>query len=479
MASIKKNISFNVIKTVCTILFPIVSYSYASRIIGITNIGKVNYSLSIVNYFVLLAALGITTYGIREGSKLRNDKEKITEFVSELFSINLISTVASYLLFAVLVFTIEKLQLYIKLILIQSLLIAATTLGVEWVYNIFEDFKYMAIRSILVQIVSLLGLVIFVKTESDIIIYALILTMSKTGSYLFGLFYVRRYVKIHFVLSGCLVRHLRPIFVLLGINIAQTIYTNSDTTMIGIFNSDTNVGLYTSAVNVYLGVKSIIYAIINVYAPRISFEKQAAEDSAILARRNQLYQILLLFAIPACVGLFMVSKDVIVAYGSEASYLSYIPLRILSIALVFSTFAGYKSSSYLIIENRENDVLRAMCISAALNVVLNFWFIPHFKQDGAAMTTLISEFTMWFLNTLSIRDLPKKDIKTNKRVYIEVVIGAVAVLLCCLVCGLVFNNLWIRLIGSILSSVFIYGIILLVTKNEFLYKMICGLLHRN
>lgn len=479
MASIKKNISFNVIKTVCTILFPIVSYSYASRIIGITNIGKVNYSLSIVNYFVLLAALGITTYGIREGSKLRNDKEKITEFVSELFSINLISTVVSYLLLAVLVFTIEKLQPYIKLILIQSLLIAATTLGVEWVYNIFEDFKYMAIRSILVQIVSLLGLVIFVKTESDIIIYALILTMSKTGSYLFGMFYVRRYVKIHFVLSGCLVRHLRPIFVLLGINIAQTIYTNSDTTMIGIFNSDTNVGLYTSAVNVYLGVKSIIYAIINVYAPRISFEKQTAEDSAVLARRNQLYQILLLFAIPACVGLFMVSKDVIVAYGSEASYLSYIPLRILSIALVFSTFAGYKSSSYLIIENRENDVLRAMCISAALNVILNFWFIPHFKQDGAAMTTLISEFTMWFLNTLSIRDLPKKDIKTNKRVYIEVVIGAVAVLLCCLVCGLVFNNLWIRLIGSILSSVFIYGFILLVTKNEFLYKIICGLLHRN
>lgn len=475
MTSIKKNISFNVIKTICTILFPIVSYSYASRIIGITNIGKVNYSLSIVNYFVLLAGLGITTYGIREGAKLRNDKEQVSNFVSELFSINLISTIVSYVLLVILAFSVGKLRPYIQLIMIQSLLILATTMGVEWIYNVFEDFKYMAIRSILVQVVSLLGLILFVKTESDIIIYALILTLSKTGSYIFGMFYVRKYVNIHFILSSSLFRHLRPIFVLLGINIAQTIYTNSDTTMIGIFNSDVNVGLYTSAVNVYLGVKSVIYAIINVYAPRISFERKSSDDYAVINRRNQLHQILLLFVIPACVGLFMVSKDVIVAYGSEASYLSYIPLRILSIALVFSAFAGYKSSSYLIIENRENDVLRAMCISAVINVVLNFWFIPHYKQNGAAITTLISEFTMWFLNTLSIRDLPKKTLKSNKKTYFEVITGTLAVLLCCIICGAVFSNLWIRLIVSFGSSVLIYGIILLISKNEFVGNVISGL----
>ena len=470
MKSIKKNIVFNLIKSICTILFPLVSYSYAARAIGISNIGKVHYSLSIVNYFVLLAALGITTYGIREGAKVRDSKKDIETLVSELFSINILSTIASYFLLFILLACSKKISAYGTIILIQSILIVSTTIGVEWVYNIFEDFKYMAIRSIGVQVVSLLGLILFVKNENDVIVYAWIITISKSGSYLFGMIYARRYVKFRFIVSNTMIKHLKPVFILLGINVAQTIYTNADTTMIGIFNADVNVGLYATAVNIYVGVKSVIYSIINVYSPRIAYENKSVNKQAVTNRRNQLHEMLLIFVLPACIGVFLLSKDIVLLFGGSQSYESYVPLRILSLALVFSAFAGYKSSAFLIVDDMEKSVLLAMCISALLNLVLNFWFIPNYMQNGAAITTLISEFAMWVMNSFSARKIIKKC--PDCRFVISIICGLVGIVMSCMVCSVLVCNQMARMIMSIVLSVAVYALILLALRN----KMALGLI---
>ena len=94
----KKNAILNVIKSLMSIIFPLITYPYVTRILGVENLGKINYTNSIVSYFALIASLGITTYAIREGAKIRNDREKIEEFSSEIFSINIITTIVANLL---------------------------------------------------------------------------------------------------------------------------------------------------------------------------------------------------------------------------------------------------------------------------------------------------------------------------------------------------------------------------------------------
>ena len=71
------NAILNVIKSGLSILFPIVTYPYALRVLGAENIGKVSYSQSIISYFGLLAMMGISTYGTREGAKIRNNREAL------------------------------------------------------------------------------------------------------------------------------------------------------------------------------------------------------------------------------------------------------------------------------------------------------------------------------------------------------------------------------------------------------------------
>lgn len=75
--SLKFNSVVNLIKTILGIIFPLITFPYASRVLGATGIGKVDYANSISNYFILFASLGIATYTIREGAKVRDDKKKV------------------------------------------------------------------------------------------------------------------------------------------------------------------------------------------------------------------------------------------------------------------------------------------------------------------------------------------------------------------------------------------------------------------
>ena len=90
--SIKINLIMNTIKTLMSLIFPLITFPYASRILGATGIGRVNYASSIVSYFSMFAALGISTYAVREGARIRDDKEKFSKFSREMLNINLCTT---------------------------------------------------------------------------------------------------------------------------------------------------------------------------------------------------------------------------------------------------------------------------------------------------------------------------------------------------------------------------------------------------
>ena len=95
--SVGVNLVINGIKTLMSVLFPLITFPYASRILGARGIGKVDYAYSIISYFSLVSALGINTYAVREGSKLKNNKEEFEKFAKEMLKINLFTTLLTYI----------------------------------------------------------------------------------------------------------------------------------------------------------------------------------------------------------------------------------------------------------------------------------------------------------------------------------------------------------------------------------------------
>ena len=93
--SLGVNAAINALRAGLSIIFPLITYPYAIRVLHAEGIGKVNFASSIVSYFSLFASLGFSNYAVREGAKVRDDKEKFSRFASEILLLNTISTAIS------------------------------------------------------------------------------------------------------------------------------------------------------------------------------------------------------------------------------------------------------------------------------------------------------------------------------------------------------------------------------------------------
>ena len=230
--SLGKNALLNGIKTACSILFPFISFAYCSRVLGKANLGKYSFGQSIIAYLLLVAALGIPNYAIREGAGIRDDKRKLDEFIDQVFTINCIMTIVSYAVL-VIVLTIPKFQNYKYVLIIQSIQIILTTLGTDWINTIFEDYFYLAVRYIVIQIISLFALILFVRKPSDLYVYTFISTLSNSGGNILNWHYLRKHDIRPRLTKNIQYKHIKPILILFGNSIASVIYLNSDITMLG------------------------------------------------------------------------------------------------------------------------------------------------------------------------------------------------------------------------------------------------------
>lgn len=212
--SLSKNISLNLLKTVMGLAFPLITYPYITRVLGVENVGKYNFATSIVGYIALLANFGITSYAEREGARIRDDKIQMASFVEQIFSIRLLTTLFAYIvLIGMLVFSgkTSKLSSYAVLILIQSVTVLGTTMGVEWVNTVYEDFAYITVRTIAFQILSIILMFIFVRTSNDLYKYAVISVIASVGGSVCNFFYSRKYIHLKVTKKINLKKHLEPL----------------------------------------------------------------------------------------------------------------------------------------------------------------------------------------------------------------------------------------------------------------------------
>lgn len=245
--SVGFNAILNILKTSMSVVFPLVTYRYAAQILEVENMGKVSYSSSVVSYFLLVAMLGIQVYATREGARVRDDKVALTKLVSEIFSINCISSTIAAFALLVCAFYIPIFRPYREMLLIFGLEIPLALLGSDWINSIFEDYVYITLRTIAFQIIAMICMFTLVRNKQDMFGYCVCLLISSRGSDLLNAFYTRRYVKKRFTISMNLGTHLLPIMYLFATNLASMLYSNADTTMLGLMTSDYCVGIYSTA----------------------------------------------------------------------------------------------------------------------------------------------------------------------------------------------------------------------------------------
>lgn len=466
--SITKNAFFNSIKALCQVIFPIITIPYVSRILGTNNYGKINYTASIISYFSLLSAFGINNYATREGARKRNDPESFKSFANQLFTINLITTICALLLLLIVIKYSDKQNRI--LLSIQSVSLIFSFVGADWINTIYEDFTYITIRYIVVQSISLILLFVLVQNHNDYIIYAAITTVANTGANIFNAIYIRQYVKPRISFSRNIFHHILPMAILTGYSFTLSIYVNSDIIILGILQGDIDVGIYSIAAKIYLVIKQILNASIVVAVPRIAFVLGRGEQDTYERLANLIFNFLICLVLPSIIGLFMLSSNIIFLAGGSEYMNGGIPLKILSISLLFSVFGCFFSNCILLPNKREKDMFTASLSACIINIGLNLLVIPYISYVGAAITTLIAEMVVMSICIFKSKKCHFLHIEPQN--LSSCILGCMSIVMICYIIDKIIVNVLLSSIISIALSVSIYIIILTVSKNTIILNVL-------
>ena len=468
--SVFKNAFFSFLKSFVTLLSPIITFPYASRILMPEGIGKINFTNSVILYFIIIAELGIGKYATREIAKVKNDLYNLTKITKEIFFINLISTFISYSLFIISIITIKKFSDYRLLLIICSSKILFTTIGMDWFYNGIEEFKYISVRSIFFQIISILYLFLFVKNSDDYIEYAIFTLISSVGSNLLNFLHIHKFISFKLKVSINLTKHLKYIFTFFGMTLVTSIYEILDTTMLGFLSNDFETGIYSASTKIIRMAIDVINSISVVFLPRLSeyYSQKKSEEFDSLITKS--FKIISLLVQPVMVGLFLLTPSLIFVFCGTNFSSSILPMRILCSIVFFISFSNLIACQILPAINKEKISMISFICAAITNILFNFLLIPKYGAIGAAIGTTIAEFFTFIISFLYIcKKIMNFNIIKN---YLQSTISTIIMGIVIIFLLTIINNIFLKILINIIIGVIVYFIVLVLQKNTMTFEIL-------
>lgn len=465
--SVKFNFLMNLILTVSNVLFPLITFPYVARVLQPINNGKIAFCTSVISYFSMIALIGIPNYGIREVAKVRDDRDKLTKLVYELLLISLVMTIISITILVISIFIIPKFYQEKELFFINAIGILLNTIGVNWLYSGLEQYQYITIRSIIFKVISIIAMFLFVKEPSDYILYGTITVLASGGSNIFNFFNMRKFINFRVKEKLEIKKHMKSILIFFATVLATSIYVNLDTVMIGFINGNVEVGLYSTSLKIRSLVLSVITALGTVLMPRLSYYIKNNQKELFKETIVKCINFISLISFSICIFIVIYAKECILFIAGNDYLLAVSSLRIVIFTIVFVGFSNITGIQILTPLGLERKLFISIVYGAIIDFILNMFFIPLYKSNGAALATLIAEIIVLAVQCYYLKEFIREIYKklTILKYVVFTLIASVIVIL--------FKNYFtFNVFTSLLIGAFIYfgiGILLLIiTKDPFI-----------
>lgn len=403
--SIRLNYLMNCILTGSSMIFPLLSYPYVSRILQPEGMGKVAFANSMVAYFAMAAMMGIPTYGIRACARVRDDKEQLSQTVWEILLINFIMTLIVYVLFGISLFLVPRLAQERTLFLFMGVSIGLQTLGAEWLFKALEEYSYITIRSLLFKALALILMFLCIRRKEDYVIYGVLTLIAGMGSNICNFFRMRRYVMPFGKSFGSIMpetvrkaaeKHLKPVGIFFAMTAATTIYTNLDVVMLDFMRGDVETGYYSTAVKIKAVLVSFVTALGGVLLPRMSYYAERKMNREFRKTINRAFLFVGGLSVPLCIFFVFFAKYSILIISGEDFLPAVSAMQIIMPTLILIGFSNLCGMQILVPLGLEKQVLYSELAGALTDIGINLWLIPAMGARGAAIGTLIAEAVVLF-----------------------------------------------------------------------------------
>lgn len=458
--SLAKNYMFNIIYKLLNIAMPLITAPYLSRTVGAEGLGIYAYYYAIAHYFYLFGKMGLNNYGTREIAISKDNKENMNYTFSSIYTQQIISSIIMQVIYAI--FCLLSIGNHGLIPMILGLYTLGCLFDIDWLYLGLEKFDKIAIKNIIVKVITLIAIFIFVKNSNDLWIYTLIMSAGMIIGFWTLWFGVKKYVKFKPVKIKEALKHLKPNAILLVPVLAANIYRSIDKVMVGQMCNMSELGYYDNAEKIIYAISGFITAFNNIMIPKcsnlIANNKQERCKQYISYTMQFLFFVILLMG-SVCIGL---SKHmVLIVFGDNFSR-SIILLQLLAVTLIFMTWSDVIRSLWVIPKKNDKLFLITIGTGAVVNVILNSVLIPMYGAAGACIATIAAEFSVPFVQFIFFR----KELNYKKLVKQQIVFVATAIA----------TIVFLEIIQKYFA-VKIFNLIILLGIGSVFYITVCILLH--
>lgn len=468
--SVKYNVIMNMILSSSTLIFPLVTVPYVSRVLQPYGTGAVAFAQSAMTYFSLVALLGISSYGVRVCAEIRENKVLLSQTVKELLIILMCSTSVITIIYLLCIYLVPQFRAQTELFLIFGAGLWLSAFGVEWLYQALEQYGYITIRNIIIKIVCLIAMFLLVRTTSDYIIYGAIVVAAGYGANIFNIIRLRSLVDLSIKTKLNIQRHFKPMFHFFVANVSSGMYVQADTFILGLMGTTNMVGLYQLVVKIKGTLITVVNSVGNVMLPRLSYyntHEKKGEAGVLVAKTLNFAYLLSLVLVCWCAlergGIIFVLGGP--QYAGAATALVLIAPAI-ALSSLNSTLGYYMASV-----KKEKLWATINVIGLVAAIVFNIILIHFFGIAGAAISSVLCELLVFIIRVITNREFLHTITKHLEMIRVTICIAVSTVLTYFISGYIAIDNILLNFLND---SVIYFSFILLtlIIAREYFVKQI-------
>ncbi|WP_010239496.1 flippase [Clostridium arbusti] len=457
MNRVAKNFLLTVSSSLISQVVVFFTGTYYATKIGASYFGTVNTVQAMILYFTMVVLFGLQTYGTREIAK---NRENIKWVVGDILAFRFILFILSFIIIVIMSALFKSNTNSIKtLLILYGLTLLPTAMNIDWVFNGIQEMKYNAVYNIIKNLIPFILIYIFLREKSEVYYIPIFTFIALTMAAVYQAYIY--FFKEKFTLSVHLNKKKLVSYINFGLpflisGILAMINANVDRIIIMFTRGSEEAGIYGSAYYIILFLINIETMIFTPIFPLIINYFNSKNTEGLKKLMDNTSKIITAFIMPVVIGGILLSKEIIVLLFDNTYLAAYMPFNILliyALILFFREIYGWGLNAC----NMEKKYLKAVAISALVNLVLNLIFTPRYGMNIAALITVASEV----INILMMRYYAKKVIVVSNYKNI------IKALLPCVVMAIgiiVFKYFNINIVLNIVFSGIVYTVLILITK---------------
>lgn len=398
------NYLYSVIYQLLIVITPFITTPYLTRVMGITALSINDFTGNIVQWFVLFGIMGINIYGNREIARVRDDKNLMSKTFFEIFAMQVLNMCLSMIAFFLFLFVFRP--EYLSILYIQSITLLSVCFDITWFFYGVEDFKKASIRNMSIKILNVALILLLIKSPEDLPKFVLLNATLGVAGQLIMWVQLKQYVHFSKVTLKGILTHVQPNLALFIPQIAISVYSMLDITMLGYLYADIDhVNLYRQSQQFIKMFLFFITSLGSVMLPRVANTFVKKDMEAITGYLNKTFRIALYLAIPMIVGINVIIQNFI-DWFLPPNYKSVGSLiQIGSMVILFISLSNVYGIQYMIPAGEYKKYTLSVVSGAITNFVLNLILIPHYGAYGAIIASVCAEFLVFMVQWFYMRKI--------------------------------------------------------------------------